>query len=154
MNKLWKIIINIEAVILIMPVSLFYIWGFMLSFFPIANSTGPFEPNLLILPGILLIPGFGLLAIWFLATRYEQYAKNKIPISVLLGLSMGVVTIVYITVKTGLGLLKQPVLFYAYGGGPLITLCTIFFVIHHLRKSNAPNKAPLSLNVILIKSYI
>ncbi len=142
MNKFWKIIIYIELTTLVFPVTLFYLWGlFLITSIPLANKVGVFEPDVLVLPSILLIPGAGLLTLWILAIKYEVYAKTKIPIAISIGIAMGVISIVFFISKVGFGFILEPNLFYWYGGGPLVTLVTVLLVIRRVRNNLAPNQA-------------
>lgn len=129
------IVVGLEVIAFLVPTTLFYASGMLfliLGFFG-AND----KPTLvfLALAFPLLIPGYGLFALWWLVFKFRSISMGEIPGHIWAGLAVGVASallfaepfmnggISYITQWENI---QQVLLF---GGGPLTVAMSLLFLI-------------------------
>ena len=135
----WRTIINIEIIVLVIPVTGLYIW---LALFysnipaPLGSKFDPIQLKDQIIPSLLVISGIGLTALWLVCIKFKTYIIKKIPKIILIGLVIGCVSIAILLYSLKVAFIKEPSLVY-FAVAPLITLVTVLSAIHFSK----PNKS-------------
>jgi hypothetical protein len=138
-------IVGTEVVLLLVPPTLFYLAGLLLSL--LFSVSKGINVAFLMLSGILLLFGYSLCCLWWLVFKFRKLSFRDIPIVVWLGLTLGIVSALffanplswkpptpYISVED---LTKTK---YFFGGGPLIVVVTILVVMYFQNRKRS-NKA-------------
>lgn len=150
MNRTKSILVSLiivtEALLLLLPATLFYLGGMfiaILGFFG-ANKVGV-TPGFLAIAAFLLLPGYGLYSLWWLVARHRTVSSGEVPRSIWGGVIVGgLVALLFISpyIISGFG---PPTPFISHtdnfttmlaiGGGPLLVALTLALVMQPWRKS-------------------
>lgn len=145
-NILVSVIIATEALLLLLPATLSYLGGMLiavLGFF--GANEGGVTPAFLAIAAFLLLPGYGLYSLWWLVAKHRTVSSGKVPKSIWGGVIVGgLVALLFISPYVISGF-APPTLFIsqtdnfttmlAIGGGPLLVVLTLLFVMQPWRKS-------------------
>lgn len=132
-------IVNIAALVLLIPATLLYIFGmFIALLYGIFAGVG-----YLIFPGILILPGYGLFSLWCLVVIFDKVTFSKVPLFIYGGLIAGVIAsplFIYLFVLEAprTSYITHYVNFLLFGGGPLILLLIIILLMLLKRPKMSP----------------
>lgn len=145
-NILVSVIIATEALLLLLPATLFYLVGMLIAIFGFfgANKSGV-TPAFLAIAAFLLLPGYGLYSLWWLVAKHRTVSPGEIPRSIWGGIIVGgLVALLFISPYVISGF-TPPTPFISHtdnfttmlaiGGGPLLVALTLLLVMQPWRKS-------------------
>lgn len=133
-------IVAIEALLLLLPATLFYLGGMIiavLGFF--GANQGGVTPAFLAIAAFLLLPGYGLYSLWWLIAKHQRVSPREVPRFIWSGVVVGaLIALLFISpyVVTGF---TPPTQFISYkenitvmlaiGGGPLLVALTLLAIM-------------------------
>lgn len=129
------VVVGLEVIAFLVPTTLFYASGMLfliLGFFG-ANDKPTLAYLALAFP--LLIPGYGLFALWWLVFKFRSISMGEIPGHIWAGLAVGIASALLFAVpfmKGGISYIiqwdniRQVLLF---GGGPLTVVMSLLILI-------------------------
>ena len=140
-NRIGIFLVITEAFILLLPSTAIFIIGMVFVLLGVFHGhAGSFDLNLgfLTFALILILPGYGLVALWFLVFKYRKYTSLKqIPVFIRLGIFIGAATAILFLLPFGI---KPPTEFvsfpdhlktiFIFGLGPVVTLVTLGILIY------------------------
>lgn len=145
-NILVSIIIAIEALLLLLPATLFYFCSMLIAIFGFfgANKSGV-TPAFLAIAAFLLLPGYGLYSLWWLVAKHRKVSPCEVPRFIWGGIIVGsFVASLFISPYVISGL-APPIPFISHadslatmlaiGGGPLLVVLTLLVIMQPWRKS-------------------
>lgn len=140
-SKMLSILISLEVIVFLIPVTLFYFSGLgwsILLFFS-SNNNKSWNPFFLYLIMFLLIPGYGLYSLWWLVSKYKNISYKNVPRYILAGGVIGGIAALLFISPFLISDLKPPteyiswskhfIVMLSFGGGPIIILVTIFIFL-------------------------
>ena len=145
-NILVSGIIAIEALLLLLPATLFYLAGMLiavLGFF--GANRGDVTPVFLVIAAFLLLPGYGLYSLWWLVAKHRKISPHEVPRFIWGGVVVGgLVALLFISPYVISGF-TPPTPFVSHtdnlttmlaiGGGPLVVALTLLVIMQPWRKS-------------------
>ncbi|GAB3540534.1 hypothetical protein GCM10027343_09740 [Noviherbaspirillum agri] len=138
-RRLGLVAIVLQVVVLLVPTTPFYLAGMLILILGFFGANEGLTPAFLILAGLLLVPGFGLFALWWLVIRLRSIDIGEIPPRIWVGLTLGVGSALLFVSPTVSRRFKPPTPFtpqkdmiekaLIFGGGPLILVMSLLIVI-------------------------
>lgn len=138
-------IIAIEALLILLPATLFYLAGMfiaVLGFF--GASKGVVTPAFLVMAAFLLLPGYGLYSLWWLVAKHRKVSPCEVPRFIWGGIIVGSLVASLFTSPYVISGLSPPIPFISHtdnlttmlaiGGGPLLVVLTLLVIMQPWRK--------------------
>ena len=143
-SVLASVIITIEALLLLLPTTIFYLGGMLFSIHAFFGANdGEVTPVFLVIAAFLLLPGYGLYSLWWLVAKHRTVSPSEIPRSIWGGIIVGgLVALIFISPYLISGFSPQALFssrvcyMLAIGGGPLLVSLTLLLVMQPLRKND------------------
>ncbi|WP_349616532.1 hypothetical protein [Azotobacter salinestris] len=141
-----SIIIAIEALLLLLPATLFYFCGMLIVIFVFFSANkGGVTPAFLVIAAFLLLPGYGLYSLWWPVAKHWKVSPCEVPRFIWGGIIVGgLVASLFISPYVISGL-APPTPFISHtdnfapmlsiGGGPLLVILTLLVIMQPWRKS-------------------
>lgn len=145
------IVVGLEVIAFLVPTTLFYASGMLfliLGFFG-ANDKPTLAYLALAFP--LLIPGYGLFALWWLVFKFRSITMGEIPGHIWTGLAVGIASALLFAVPFMNGGMSyvtqweniQRVLLF--GGGPLTVVISLLFLIWLQNKPQREDQSKIGI---------
>lgn len=145
-SVLVSIIIAIEALILLLPSTMFFLGGMLFSIFSFFGANdGGVTPFFLVIAALLLLPGYGLYSLWWLVLKHRKIYPSAVPRFIWGGVAVGVlVALLFISPILFSGFAPPTptisrtnsfTVMLAIGGGPLLVALTLLFIMWPWRKN-------------------
>lgn len=146
-NRTLTLIIWSEALLFLLPSTVLLIAGFIFSILAVFGANkGAFTPAFLAITTFLLLPAYGLYALWWLVVKINKVTAQQVPRFIWLGVALGSLLAVLFTLPFLISLFSpaQPVIpaaqdtttLFLFGGGPLLVALTLLAVVRPWRSSN------------------
>lgn len=140
-------IIAIEALLFLLPATLFYLGGMLfavLGFF--GANDGGVTPAFLVIAAFLLLPGYGLYSLWWLVAKHKKVSSREVPWLIWGGVVVGgLVALLFISPYVVTGLTpptpfishnENLTVMLAIGGGPLLVALTLLVIMQPWRRNS------------------
>lgn len=145
-SVLVSVIIAIEALLILLPTTMFYLGGMLFSIYAFFGANdGEVTPVFLVIAAFLLLPGYGLYSLWWLVAKHRTVSPSEVPRSIWGGIIVGgLVALLFISPYLISGF-APPTQFISHmdnftrmlaiGGGPLLVVLTLLLVMQPWRKN-------------------
>lgn len=145
-NILVSVIIAIEALLFLLPATLFYLAGMLIAIIGFFGANkGGVTPAFLAIAAFLLPPGYGLYSLWWLVAKHRKVSSREVPRLIWGGIIVGALVALLFTSPYLISGFTPPTPYISHtdnfttmlaiGGGPLLVALSLLFVMQPWRKS-------------------